>query len=121
MNNTTVVLTPLINSETSISYNKVSNDYLEKVSRDVIYTLLSLTPETVEYSQKAILTLANPDSYGQIRNQVESIKADIMSKKFSTAFFPVYFDVNTKTLEVYIDGFLSTYLAQKEVSRNKKQ
>lgn len=117
-----VILVPFgLNNKVTLSTNRPHNSYLEAVSRDIIYTILNLTPNNVDYAEKTILSFAHGSSYGKLKNQMEELKKNIVSKKFSTVFYPVAIYPDSSTLTVVIDGVLYTYFGQKEVSREKKK
>ncbi|MDR1926364.1 MAG: type IV conjugative transfer system protein TraE, partial [Endomicrobium sp.] len=118
--NTVLVPSSLTNT-ISISSRVPHNTYLEAFSRDVIYTSLNLTPNNVEYAEKAILSMAHGSAYGTLKGQMELIKANIIAKRFSTAFYPIAIYPDNTTMAVITEGTLYTYLGQKEVSREKKR
>jgi type IV conjugative transfer system protein TraE len=117
----TILVPSSIANPISISTKRPHNTYLESFSRDVIYTMLNLTPNNIDYAEKAILSFAHGSSYGILKNQFEMIKTSITSKKFSTAFYPVAIYPDNSTMVVYVEGTLYTYLGQKEISRDKKK
>jgi conjugal transfer pilus assembly protein TraE len=108
------------NSNISYSNKKVYNSYLEAFTRDVIYTMLNLSPNNVEYAEKSILSFTHSSTYGTLKQQLETIKTNITSKKFSTAFYPVSIAPDSDNLLVVVEGNLYTYLGQKEVANQKK-
>jgi type IV conjugative transfer system protein TraE len=118
---TTTILVPnTFNSSISISHKIPSNDYLEAMSRDVIYTMFNLTPDNINYAEKSILSFVHSSSYGIVKSQMNLIKDTITSKKFSTAFYPNSMYPDNTTLSVVVDGTLYTYLGAKEVAKEKK-
>jgi hypothetical protein len=52
----------------TISRSKVSKPYLEAITRDVITTMLQITPSNVEYATNSILSMVHPSSYGDIKS-----------------------------------------------------
>lgn len=119
---TNVVLIPSnLDNKISISSGKPHNDYLEAITRDVINTLLNLTPNNVDYAEKVVLSYSNGKSYGILKNQFNEIKNDVISKKISTTFYPISIYPDNKKLTVLVEGILYNYLGQKEVSKATKQ
>lgn len=117
-----VILVPFgLNDKVTLSNNRPHNSYLEAISRDIIYTVLNLTPNNVDYAEKTILSFAHGSSYGKLKNQMEELKRNIVSRKFSTVFYPIAIYPDSSTLTVVIEGILYTYFGQKEVSREEKK
>lgn len=117
---TTVVLVPnFFNSELKLSNKKVSDSYLEAISRDVILTMLNITPNNIKYAEDSILTLIHPSFYGQIKEQFNTLKQDIKKRKLSTVFYPSQIITNSTVLTSTITGELRTYIGKKEVSRRQ--
>lgn len=118
---TNTILVPFeIKDQLSLSGKKPQNSYLEAISRDIINTMLNLTPNNVEYVEKTILSYADGSSYGKLKNQLEKLRENVVSKKFSTIFYINSIYPNNINMSVVVDGILSTYFGQKEVSRDKK-
>ena len=83
---TNMILVPFgLNDKVSISTNKPQNSYLEAISRDVINTMLNLTPENINYAEKVILSYVDSKSYGIVKNQFKELKENIISKKVTTS------------------------------------
>jgi type IV conjugative transfer system protein TraE len=118
---TTIILVPnYLPNPVAASKKIPSNEYLEAISRDVVYTLFNLTPNNVNYAEKTILTLAHPRTYGNLKGQINLIKENITSRKFSTAFYPIEMYPDNQQLSVVVEGVLYTYLGAKEVSKDTK-
>lgn len=119
---TKIILIPNnLNKETILYSNKVSNEYLEAYTRDVIYSFLNLTPNNITYNEKTILSLTHPKFYGIIKNQFENLKTAIKSQKFTTTFYLEWILPNNEDLSVVVNGVLITFLGKKEISQVKKQ
>lgn len=119
---TNIILVPFgLNDKVSISTNRPQNSYLEAISRDVINTMLNLTPENISYAEKVILSYVDSKSYGVLKNQFKELKENIISKKVTTSFYPIEISSNNQNLTVIVDGILYNYLGQKEVSNTRKK
>jgi conjugal transfer pilus assembly protein TraE len=119
---TKIILVPNnLSQETVLYSNKISNEYLEAFTRDIIYSFLNITPNNIEYNEKIILSLIHPRFYGTIKTQLQNIKTNVKTQKFTTAFYPVFMILNNKKLNVIVDGTLITFLGQKEISKVKKR
>ena len=119
---TNVILVPSnLDDKISVSSSKPHNDYLEAITRDIVNTILNLTPNNVDYAERVILGYSNGRSYGVLKNQFSEIKNDVISRKISTAFYPISMYPDNKKLTVIVEGILYNYLGQKEVSKATKQ
>ncbi len=118
---THMVLVPFgMHDRLDISYRRPQNNYLEAVTRDLVNTMLNLTPSNIDYAYKTVLLYANGTSYGGIKNQLDILKKNVINKKFSTSFYPIAIYPDNTTMTVVVEGILYTYFGQKEVSRDEK-
>ncbi|MFC1659303.1 TraE/TraK family type IV conjugative transfer system protein [Pseudomonadota bacterium] len=108
----------------SISTTKVSNEYLEAITRDVITTLLNITPNNIQYAANSILNMVHPSSYGEIKSYLYQVMEDIQKRKITTVFFPITIQTSNKdtgNLKSIVEGDLVTYLGKEEVSRSRNK
>ncbi len=119
---TNTIIVPFgINDKVIVSSKKPQNNYLEAFSRDIINTMLNLNPNNVDYMEKTILAYADGSSYGSLKKHLELLKKNIVSKKFSTVFYPISIQADNTTMKVIVDGTLYVYFGQKQVSSEKKR
>lgn len=116
-----VVLVPsFFNGETSLSNKRVSASYLENITRDVINTMLDVTPDNANYSATQILKITHPQFYGTLKQQLNSRTEDVVSRKITTNFYPKSMFVNTAKNQVLVSGKLLTFLGTKMVLEEEK-
>ena len=104
----------------AISQKRPSNEYLESITRDIINTMLNLTPNNIYYAEKVILSFAHGSTFGLLKKQFSKVSDIIINKKFSTVFYPTSITPNNKTMTVLVNGILYTYFGTKEVEKSDK-
>lgn len=116
-----IVLVPnSIDQEISIKDGKMSNSYLEALTRDVTNLILNITPDNVEYSSKAILKITHPQFYGTLKTELNKRSKDVINRKISTYFAGQSIFVGDDKMSVIVLGKLSTFLGKEEVSVEEK-
>lgn len=116
-----VILVPsFFNGDVSLSNKKVSASYLESISRDVINTMLDITPDNANYSADQILKITHPQFYGVLKQQLNQRTEDVVSRKITTNFYPKSMISNTTKNQVFVSGKLLTFLGTKMVLEEEK-
>ncbi|MFT6220593.1 MAG: type IV conjugative transfer system protein TraE [Rickettsiales bacterium] len=119
--NKVVVLVPsFLSSEASLSSKQVSVAYLENITRDVINTMLDVTPDNINYSSTQILKITHPVFYGKLKQQLNQRSEDIVSRRITTNFYAKSMVVNTANNQVFVSGKLLTFLGTKMVLEEEK-
>jgi hypothetical protein len=107
LNSKEIVLTPTLPSSLSLSPGgSVPADYLEAVSRDVVYTFLNRTPETDDYFERAMEQVIDPATYQKIKADLVDQRKTREVTRSSQAFFPDDFCVIAPKLYVEVAGTL---------------
>jgi len=116
-----IVLVPnSIDQEVSVKNGKMSNSYLEALSRDVVHLMLDVTPSNIEYAAKSILKMTHPEFYGPLKIALNERAKDIINRKISTFFSGQSIIVGDDKASVVVIGKLSTFLGKEEVSVEEK-
>lgn len=119
--NKSIVLVPnYLTKSSTISGKRPSREYIEAVTRDIIYGFLNLNPDSLEYSARSILGMVHPKFYGEIKEQVKDFQELIKSKKMSVVFYPTEIITNNETLEAIVSGILYTYIGTKQIGKEEK-
>jgi type IV conjugative transfer system protein TraE len=108
-------------SQFTLSSRKVSGEYLEAISRDVVQTFFNLTPHNLGYVFHTILPLAHPKFYSTLKYQLENIGTAIATRKFSTSFQITGIDANSAELKAVVDGLLCIHWGRREISRQMRR
>jgi len=116
-----VVLVPSsLSGEVNLSNKRVSAAYLENITRDVINTLLDVTPDNTNYSAEQILKITHPQFYGELKQSLNKRTQEVVSKKITTSFYAKTMVVNSAKNQVFVSGKLATYLGTKMVLEEEK-
>ncbi len=116
-----VVLVPSsLSGEVSLSNKRVSAAYLENITRDVMNTLLDVTPDNANYSAEQILKITHPQFYGELKQSLNKRTQEVVSKKITTSFYAKTMVVNSAKSQVFVSGKLATYLGTKMVLEEEK-
>ena len=116
-----VVLVPSsLSGEVSLSNKRVSSAYLENITRDVMNTLLDVTPDNANYSAEQILKITHPQFYGELKQSLNKRSQEVVSKKITTSFYAKTMVVNSAKNQVFVSGKLATYLGTKMVLEEEK-
>ena len=107
MNAKEIVLAPTLPDRVSLSPGgSINADYLEAVSRDVIYTFLNRTPESDRYFERAMEQVLEPATYQKIKADLVDERKTRETTRTSQAFFPEDFYVNAPKLYAEVRGQL---------------
>lgn len=102
-----IVLAPTLPERVSLSPGGSLNaEYLEAVSRDVIYTFLNRTPESDRYFERAMEQVLEPATYQKIKADLVDDRRTRETTRTSQAFFPEDFYVNAPKLYAEVRGQL---------------
>lgn len=117
-----IIMVPGIAKELVIEGEKVSKNYLEETSLLFISALLDLTPSTIDAKREIIVKNASrrsADAIKQLQNYFA--KSSIEHKKFglSTFFTPKKLIVDTKNLQVIVEGRLTSTFGKKGFNENE--
>lgn len=119
----TVVLVPSnLQTEMRISSDgNVSEKYIEQFTRDIMYTMLNITPHSIAYANKIILEITNPKLHKDLAHQFALHEKDVINKDISTYFslHNIKFNNNTN-LKVIAEGELVTFIGKELVSKEIK-
>lgn len=116
-----IVLVPnSLEKESSLTKGKMSSQYMEALTRDVVNVMLNITPSNTEYAAKSILKITHPAFYGQLKFELQKRAEDVINRKISTHFFPQSITIGEDQVSVYVVGKLSTYLGKENVGEEEK-
>ena len=120
----TVVLLPSgLQTEMRISTDgKATREYIEQFTRDIMHTMLNITPSSVKYSGRSILKISSPKLHSSLAYQFAVYEKDVINKNISTYFslHNITF-VSEDNLQVQTEGELLTYIGKELVSKQNKK
>jgi type IV conjugative transfer system protein TraE len=99
-----VVLVPTLVDSVEITGTGVDRDYLERLSRDVVYTYLNRTPESARYFERNLERITSPDTYQEIKSALIADRQARQQSQTSQVYYPVDFFVDPGKLYVEVTG-----------------
>jgi len=116
-----IILVPsTLSTEAGLSSKRVSSAYLENITRDVINTLLDVTPANANYAAEQVLKITHPQFYGELKQSLNNRTEDVVSRKITTNFYAKSMVVNSAKNQVFVSGKLLTFLGIKMVLEEEK-
>lgn len=116
-----VIMVPGITKELSVEGANVSGSYLEETALLFTSALLDLTKDTVEHKKNIILKHVSTRSEDSLKSlQQYFAKKEEEHKKFqlSTFFAPKQIHVDSKNLQVVIEGLLTSTFGKRGFEQN---
>jgi type IV conjugative transfer system protein TraE len=120
----TVILVPSnLQTEMRLSTDgKASKTYIEQFARDIMHTMLNVTPSSIKYASKSILKISSPKLHKTLSHQFAVYEKDVINKNIST-----YFSLHTITfptednLSVLTEGEMITFIGKDIVSKQNRK
>lgn len=120
----TIVLIPS-NLQTEMrvtTKGKASQSYIEQFTRDIMHTMLNITPSSIKYSNNTILKITSPKLHKDLQHQFSIYQKDVINKNISTYFSLHNISFTTEdNLKVETEGELLTFIGKDLVSKEIKQ
>ena len=100
-----------------ITPEAVSQSYLERLARDVLHLACNVTPDTVDYQRKALLSYVNQAAYGEV-----DIALTAQAQQIKASRATLMFDIHTvrtdsQTLTSVFTGTRRTFIGGAEQNR----
>ena len=103
-----------------IGSNYANKDYLLDMAGYVLSTVLTVTPETVDYNNKVILKMADPDGYAGLKTALDAAAMRLKQERVTTIWVPRKEEVSEQDKRVKVSGKLKTFIADKLTSEREK-
>ena len=117
---TTKIVPPEVRRPYEIGANYANKDYLLDMAGYVLGTVLTVTPETVDYNNKVILKMADPDGYAGLKTALDAAAMRLKQERVTTIWVPRKEEVSEQDKRVKVSGKLKTYIADKLTSEREK-
>ena len=113
-----IVLIPSSNPDSSywISNNKISNEYMEIMSRNLLSLTLDVSPETVRSQYDAFLRFVTPDLRSYIVENLKKSAENIINNDIAQSFYVDTIKVVPISQTTYVVGNLATYVNNQQVT-----
>ena len=82
--------------------------------------VLTVTPETVDYNNKVILKMADPDGYAGLKTALDAAGMRLKQERVTTIWVPRKEEVSEQDKRVKVSGKLKTFIADKLTSEREK-
>lgn len=115
-----VIVPSQVREEFYVTDKKVSEGYLESMTRDFAFLILNLTSENYQYVEATVLKLTTPEYYEKMKHELDALATDIKQRNVTTSFFPKEILVDNEQLITEVQGVLDTKVGLTTVSRENK-
>ncbi|MBY0379017.1 MAG: type IV conjugative transfer system protein TraE, partial [Burkholderiales bacterium] len=99
-----------------ISNNKISNEYMEIMSRNLLSLTLDVSPETVKSQYDAFLRFVTPDLRSYIVENLKKSSENIINNDIAQSFYIDTIKVVPMSQTTYVVGNLATYINNQQVT-----
>ena len=117
---TTKIVPTEIRRPYEIGANYANKDYLLDMAGYVLGTVLTVTPESVDYNNRVILRMADPDGYAGLKTALDAAALRLKQERVTTIWVPRKEEVSERDKRVKVSGKLKTYIADKLTSERDK-
>jgi len=116
----TIVVPPTLSKSFWLTTSKASASYLEQMGSYVAWLILDVSPETIDWKKKELLSWVAPEEHGafKVKQEVEAERLKRMNA--STYWLPQQFVPNEETQSVVIRGRLKTQVNGQETTADSK-
>lgn len=116
-----VIVPPNISEPFYLANSYVSEAYLRQMADYYTRLIYNVTPKSVDTQIETLLNHVDSGRYHELRSQLTRKAEEIKSKNLATAFFPTRFDVDEKTMNVYVEGDFAMILGREKQRLERKQ
>ena len=120
LRDTTKIVPTEIRRPYEIGANYANKDYLLDMAGYVLGTVLTVTPESVDYNNRVILRMADPDGYAGLKTALDAAALRLKQERVTTIWVPRKEEVSERDKRVKVSGKLKTYIADKLTSERDK-
>lgn len=120
MRDTTKIVPTEIRRPYEIGANYANKDYLLDMAGYVLGTVLTVTPESVDYNNQVILKMADPEGYAGLKTALDAAALRLKQERVTTIWVPRKEEVSERDKRVKVSGRLKTYIADKLTSERDK-
>lgn len=121
MNSSVIVVPPEVKRPYEIGANHANKDYLGDMAGYVLQQVLTVSADSVDYNNKIILKMTDPDGYGQLKTELESAAIKLKRDRVSTVWVPQKETAFEREMVVRVQGRLKTYIADALTSTRDKE
>lgn len=121
VNQTTIIVPPEVHGRYELGSNFANKDYLSDVANYVLSTVLTVTPDSVDYNTKVILKMTHPDSYPKLSMELGAASLRVKKDRITTVWTPKQEAVYEREKRVHFAGTLKTFIGDTMTSVRDKE
>lgn len=121
MNQVTVVVPPEVKRPYEVGSNFGNKEYLADMANYVLQSILTVTPDSVDFNNKVILRMTDPDGYGRLRADLEAAAVRMKKERVTTVWIPQREEISESEHRVKVKGRLKTFIADVLTSERDKE
>lgn len=121
VNQITAIVPPEVKRPYEIGANYANADYLADMANYALQLRGTVSPDSVDYQNKVILKMTDPDGHGKLKAELEGAAIRIRRDRISTVWTPRKEAISEKTKQVRVSGSLKTYIADVLTSTRDKE
>lgn len=121
MNSVVAIVPPEVKRPYEIGSNFGNRDYLSDMANFVLQTVLTVSPDSVDYNNKVILKMTDPDGYGKLKADLEGAALRMKRDRVSTVWTPRKEEIQERDKRVKVSGRLKTYVADTLTSDRERE
>lgn len=116
----TRIVPPEVKRPYEIGAHYANKDYLLDMAGYVLSMVLTVTPETVDYNNKIILKMVDPDGYATLKTALDAAALRLKQEHVTTIWVPSNEEVSEQDKQVKVSGKLKTFIADRLTSERNK-
>ena len=101
--------------------NYASKDYLGDMANYVLQQILTVSADSVDFQNKVILKMTDPDAYGKLKAELDAAALRIRKDRISTVWTARKEIISEQAKSVRVSGSLKTYIADVLTSTRDKE
>ena len=121
MNQVTVIVPPEVKRPYEIGSNYGNKEYLADIANYVLQTILTVTPDSVDFNNKVILKMTDPDGYPKLRADLDAAALRMKRERVTTVWIPQKEEISETDKRVKVKGRLKTFIADVLTSERDKE
>jgi conjugal transfer pilus assembly protein TraE len=121
MRDTVHIVPPDVRAPYELGPNYANREYLQDMSSYILASVLTTTPELVDYNNKVILRMTDPEGYPELRASLDAAASRIKKERITTVWVPRAQQVFERAKQVRTTGVLKTYIADQLTSERERE
>jgi conjugal transfer pilus assembly protein TraE len=120
-NSTVLVMPPEVKRPYELGANYANKEYLADMAGYVLDMVGTVAPDRVDYNNKIILKMTDPDGYGPLKSTLDAAAIRVKRERVTTVWVARKEEVSERELKVRASGRLKTYIADQLTSERDKE